>query len=61
VWRGLPKDKDEKITSALKKEWSMLEVPSYDKFKATEKCLQAIIDEAKATHVPYGKHAADAE
>lgn len=34
IWRGLTKEKDEKIGAPLKKEWSLLQLPDYKKFNA---------------------------
>ena len=55
VWRGVVKPHDERIPSPLKKQWSLVEVPEYKKFKGTEQCLQTIIDQAKAVEKPYGR------
>jgi len=34
VWRGLTKEKDERIGGPLKKEWSLLQIPDYKTFSA---------------------------
>lgn len=60
VWRGVVKDKDERIPGPLKKQWSLVETPQYKKFKGTEQCVQNIIEEVRAVQVPYGKLAEQA-
>jgi hypothetical protein len=55
VWRGVVKPKDERIPGPLKRQWTLVETPKYNKFKGTEKCYQEIINQAKAVEVPYGK------
>jgi hypothetical protein len=46
VWRGLPKEKDEKITSALKKEWKLVGFPDYDSFHNTPADIESQIPKA---------------
>lgn len=43
VWRGRSKDKDERITSALKKEWEMLSMPDYSKYEAKPDQVESLI------------------
>lgn len=43
VWRGRPKDVDEKISSALKKEWKLLALPDYSAFNASPEDLSKLI------------------
>ena len=43
VWRGRAKETDEKISTALKKEWQMLSTPDYGKFTATETQLVSLV------------------
>ena len=43
VWRGVPKAKDEEITSSYKKEWSVIALPDYGKFKGTAEEVTAMI------------------
>lgn len=33
VWRGVPREKDEPIPSALKREWKVVEFPNYSMAK----------------------------
>jgi hypothetical protein len=47
VWRGRPKDTDKQITSALKKQWSLLDLPDYTKFGAKEEELKNLIPTKK--------------
>lgn len=55
VWRGVVKEKDEKIPGPLKDQWQLVATPKYSKFKGTSYCVQKIIDEAKAVEKPYGR------
>lgn len=43
VWRGNSKPKDRQIGAALKKEWSLLELPNYKLFKGTENDIAKLI------------------
>lgn len=43
IWRGKPKEKDEKITSALKKQWSMVKFPDYSKFQGRQAEIEALV------------------
>lgn len=44
VWRGVAKDKDDKIGSTLQKEWKLLETPDYSIFKGEEDQIKKIIE-----------------
>ena len=43
VWRGLPKTKDEKIHSALKREWKLVGFPDYRTFHNKAKEIDALV------------------
>ena len=42
VWRGRATDKDERIHTALKKQWSIVSLPDYTVFKGKIKDVQAL-------------------
>jgi hypothetical protein len=46
VWRGRPKPTDEKITAALKKQWSVLQLPDYASFKGSTEELHSLIPDS---------------
>ena len=43
VWRGLAKAKSERIASALKREWRLVEFPDYKKFRGTDDEVTSVI------------------
>ena len=43
VWRGRPKETDDKIGSPLKKEWALLSTPDYGRFDAKPEAIAASI------------------
>mmetsp|Transcript_49954 Transcript_49954/g.139949 ORF Transcript_49954/g.139949 Transcript_49954/m.139949 type:complete len:110 (+) Transcript_49954:32-361(+) len=44
VWRGRPKDRDMQITSALKKQWSIVDLPDYTgSFRARDEEIDKLI------------------
>lgn len=43
VWRGKAKETEEKITSALKREWQVISTPDYSNFTGTEQSVQQLI------------------
>lgn len=47
VWKGRPKEKDERIGAPLKRQWSLVKLPDYSKFKGTPEDLQKIIEESR--------------
>jgi hypothetical protein len=43
VWKGRMAEKDEEIRSPLKKQWHLLEIPDYSKFKGdAEEIIKAV-------------------
>lgn len=52
VWRGVAKPKDEKITTALKAQWMLLELPDYKSFRPTPEKIQERYNTAKPYVVP---------
>jgi len=50
VWRGRAQPKDESIGSTLQKEWSLVGLPNYSKFKAKPEHIDELI---KTSALPY--------
>ena len=46
VWRGRPKPTEEKITAALKKQWSVVQLPDYASFKGSTEELHSLIPDS---------------
>jgi hypothetical protein len=44
VWRGIAKEKDDKIGSTLQKQWELLETPDYTTFKGEDEEILKIIE-----------------
>ena len=47
VWRGRPKEKDERIGGPLKHQWSLVRLPDYAKFSGSRDDLEKIIVESR--------------
>ena len=47
VWRGRPQEKDDRIHSARKRQWSLVETPDYRSFKGDTASVQQVIDESQ--------------
>lgn len=43
VWRGRAKPADQKITTALKKEWTLISTPNYQSFQGTPADIAKLI------------------
>mmetsp|Transcript_10539 Transcript_10539/g.17176 ORF Transcript_10539/g.17176 Transcript_10539/m.17176 type:complete len:107 (-) Transcript_10539:166-486(-) len=46
VWRGLPKPKDEEISTALKRQWQLVELPDYASFDGSAESISRRIPES---------------
>lgn len=47
VWRGVAKPKDEKITTALKPQWKLIDLPDYRSFRPTHEQIKERYSTAK--------------
>ena len=54
VWRGRPKPKDDRIHSARKRQWSLVETPDYRSFDGSKSDVKKIIDNAEEWFVKHG-------
>ena len=43
IWRGRPKEKEEKIGPRLKKQWLLLDLPDYTKFQGHPEHINELI------------------
>jgi hypothetical protein len=48
VWRGKPRDKDERIGPVRKPDWKIVEIPNYHTFKGTPEDVQGLIAASEA-------------